>query len=129
MTPKKLSMDDVATLIMQHAKRRGRHIPHSLSREIADLVIQTAITQAIETGTFKFTNGWGRLRLKLMKITGRKMPGGQMSETRARGVVRYDEGDLVRDLLGVERREGDYQPVPGSSSRNQLLVRHGELVP
>lgn len=122
---KKLSMDDVATLVMALAHRRRRFIPHTLAREIADLVVQAALTQTIETGMFKFRSGWGGLRLALVGSPG-PLAGGAPTQ---RAVVRYDEGSIVRELCGVGRRPSDYKPKAAVTGRAPLLVRHGTLLP
>ena len=125
---KKLSMDDVATLIMALSHRRRRFIPHTLAREIADLVIQAALTQTIETGTFKFRSGWGGLRLALVGTATHPPPGSTVQPTQ-RAVIRYDEGSIVRELCGVERRHSDYKPKTALTGRAPMLVRHGALLP
>ena len=129
--PKRLTMDDVTRLIMQLAQRRKRFIPEALARDISELVVQTALTQTIETGSFKFRNGWGSLRLKLLhtKPTIRKMPHGQVVDTKARGMIQYKEGSAVRDLLGIERRPADYKTDTPEKGRPRQIIKNGSLLP
>lgn len=81
-------------------ERTGKRIGKTGGREIFDMAVGEIFAAAARDGSFRFNGGFGSLHMKKYQSGTRRLPSGQTTTFGERQKIRYEEGVVVKALVG-----------------------------
>lgn len=101
--PRELSVKEhIYTKIAEFVKEKtGKRIGRTGGREIFDLTVNGVFESAVQEGTLRFNGGFGSLHLRTYQAGTRRLPSGNETTFGERQKLRYEEGVMVKALIGA----------------------------
>lgn len=101
-TEKELSVKEaIYTKVGEFVKEKtGKRIGKTGGREVFDLIVDEIFAAAVKEGTFRFNGGFGSMHLRTYQAGSRRLPSGTNTTFGERKKLRYEEGVVVKALIG-----------------------------
>lgn len=98
--------EEMVNLIVKTMKRHAhRAVSRATAKLLYEAIIEHTMTQTIKRGCFRLPSGWGSFYLRMLGEDGakpRRLPDGRVVERKPKGIIRYQQGSIVRQMFGTQ---------------------------
>lgn len=97
--------EEVVNLIVKTMKRHAhRAVSRATAKLLYEAIIEHTMTQTIKRGCFRLPSGWGSFYFKMLGTGAkpRRLPDGRVVERKPKGIIRYQQGSIVRQMFGTQ---------------------------